>query len=93
MGTLKVNRSAYAVDDQALSCLSRTLSALRQEGRVVDVVLVFAHEDIIVRITTDSVVSIVVVDGMNITDDVAGLLISEYIMMGRLRFVCSDPIP
>jgi len=92
MGTLNVNRFTYAVDDHALACLSRTLTALRQEGRVVDVVLVFADEDLTVRITTESVVSIVVLDGAGITDDVAGLLISEYITMGRLRFVCSDPV-
>lgn len=72
---------------------SECVQFLTSADSVVDIVLVFAHEDIIVRITTDSVVSIVVVDSTNITDDVAGLLISEYIMMGRLRFVCSDPIP
>lgn len=90
VGTFEVDRCAYAVDDRALACLVRTFSALLQDRRVVEVVLVFDHRDIVVRVTADTLVSIVVVDGVRVTDDVAGLLVSEYIMMGRLRFVGLD---
>jgi hypothetical protein len=85
MGTLAINHATYDVDSRALSCLPEVLTALLRMRPYIDVTLTFSDGDVEIRINTSSPLIIEVEHELPSYEDDAGLLTSEYLMMGRLH--------
>lgn len=87
MGTLEVDHVVYPIDSRTLACLPGALTALFQAHRFVDLLLTFSNTTLRVRLHENSELAIQVEHDVRADEDGAGLLTSEYLMMGRIHLV------
>jgi hypothetical protein len=96
MGILQIDRVQYAVDSQALVYLPEALTSLFEIQPSIDIVLAFTDADIPVRVEINSPLFIETESGVDSSKDGAGLLLSEFRMMGHLRLngvgAAPDPV-
>ncbi|MEY9951576.1 hypothetical protein [Leifsonia sp. EB34] len=85
MGVLEIDRVRYSIDSNVLACLPEVLTALLGAHKSIEIVLAFSDADIPLRVRSDSPLSIEIESGVDSDEDGAGLLLSEFMMMGRLR--------
>lgn len=84
MGTIEISHMRYDVDSRALASLPEVLTALLRIQPFVDVIVGFADADVEIRINTNTPFIIQIEHDLPSNEDDAGLLTSEYLMMGRL---------
>jgi len=85
VGILEIDRVRYSIENSVLSCLPEALTPLLGAHKSIDIVLAFPDADIPLLVRVDSPLLIEIESGVAINEDGAGLLLSEYLMMGRLR--------